>query len=543
MTKIKVQIGDLVDYYNKEDSVGNRLPINDKIFIKDMNGSLVPIGACIKKHKEPIIETVFKSVDSERTISMKTSAKHAVWNGITAESVKDVKNIILANGDKYLKTSMAEVDNDYLYDISVPAPHLYQTPNGVIHHNTSYALIMAQAFQAKYKDGVILFYDSEYGSPQGYFEQFGVDTSRVMHTPIMNVEELKFDLIAQLDGITKTDKVMILIDSVGNLASKKEIDDAQNEKSVADMTRAKQMKSLWRMATPYFKKFDIPCVAINHTYQCGTEKMTVTTPDSIVSIKYIKKGDKVLTTEGYEEVQFTTIGEDASITEIELENGEILEFTAGHRFKVNGDWVYVGDLEPGMELDSVEGTSLKIKSINHNTRKETVYDFETPSHNYILGNGLISHNTQEMFSKAVVSGGTGGIYSSDTIFIIGKSQEKTGKDITGYNFTINIEKSRFVKEKSKFLIRANWDGGILKYHGFLEDAMEGGYVDKPKVGWYSRPCVPEDKNWREKDTTVKEWWTPILENTDFAEYLKKKYKISHVMPDDSADFLDKEDTE
>jgi len=282
------------------------------------------------------------------------------------------------------------------------------------HFKTSYALIMASAFLKKNKDGVILFYDSEYGSPQAYFEQFGVDTARVVHTPIMNVEELKFDLIAQLDGIEKKDKVMILIDSVGNLASKKEIDDAQNEKSVADMTRAKQMKSLWRMATPYFKKFDIPCVAINHTYQ-----------------------------------------------------------------------------------------------------------------------------TQEMFSKAVVSGGTGGIYSSDTIFIIGKSQEKTGKEITGYNFTINIEKSRFVKEKSKFQVRANWEGGIVKWHGFIDVALEGGYIEKPTVGYYSRPCIPEDKKVREKVTSTEEWWAPVLEKTDFKEYLKAKYKISYDMPgQDDTDFLD-----
>ncbi len=36
--------------------------------------------------------------------------------------------------------------------------------------------------------------------------------------------------------------VIIVVDSVGNLASKKEVDDALEGKSVADMTRAKQMK-------------------------------------------------------------------------------------------------------------------------------------------------------------------------------------------------------------------------------------------------------------------------------------------------------------
>ena len=105
------------------------------------------------------------------------------------------------------------------------------------------------AYLEAHKDAVMLFYDSEFGSPQAYFQQFGIDTSRVLHTPITNVEELKFDLISQLEGIDKKDKVIVVIDSIGNLASKKEMDDAINEKSVADMSRAKQLKSLFRMCT------------------------------------------------------------------------------------------------------------------------------------------------------------------------------------------------------------------------------------------------------------------------------------------------------
>ena len=98
------------------------------------------------------------------------------------------------------------------------------------HFKTSFGLIMASAYLKKYKDAVLLFYDSEFGSPQAYFEQFDIDTSRVLHTPITNVEELKFDLIGQLENIERGDKIIVMIDSVGNLASKKELEDAINEK-------------------------------------------------------------------------------------------------------------------------------------------------------------------------------------------------------------------------------------------------------------------------------------------------------------------------
>src|SRR6056300_995838 len=49
------------------------------------------------------------------------------------------------------------------------------------HFKTSFALIMAAAYLKKYDDAVLLFYDSEFGSPQAYFEQYGIDTSRVLH--------------------------------------------------------------------------------------------------------------------------------------------------------------------------------------------------------------------------------------------------------------------------------------------------------------------------------------------------------------------------
>ena len=135
------------------------------------------------------------------------------------------------------------------------------------HFKSAFALMMAAAYQKKYDDAVILFYDSEFGTPTSYFESFGVDMDRVVHTPITDVEELKFDIMKQLDGIEKSDKVCIVIDSIGNLASKKEVDDAMDGKSVADMSRAKQMKSLFRMVTPHLNLKDIPLVAINHTYK------------------------------------------------------------------------------------------------------------------------------------------------------------------------------------------------------------------------------------------------------------------------------------
>jgi hypothetical protein len=67
------------------------------------------------------------------------------------------------------------------------------------HFKSAFALLMAAAYQKKYDDAVILFYDSEFGTPQAYFESFGIDMDRVVHTPITDIEELKFDITKSVE--------------------------------------------------------------------------------------------------------------------------------------------------------------------------------------------------------------------------------------------------------------------------------------------------------------------------------------------------------
>ena len=58
------------------------------------------------------------------------------------------------------------------------------------HFKTAFSLLLAKAYMDKYEDAVVLFYDSEFGSPQSYFDSFGIDTNRVLHTPITDIEQL-----------------------------------------------------------------------------------------------------------------------------------------------------------------------------------------------------------------------------------------------------------------------------------------------------------------------------------------------------------------
>jgi len=137
-----------------------------------------------------------------------------------------------------------------------------------------------------------------------------------------------------------------------------------------------------------------------------------------------------------------------------------------------------------------------------------------------------------MFPKDIVGGGTGSYYGSDNIWILGRQQDKDSDGIQGYHFVINVEKSRYVKEKSKIPITVNFEGGINRWSGLLDVAIDGGYIAKPKVGWYARVDKETGEvlapNMRAGDIVDNgDFWKNIFKETDFAKYIKERYSIAH----------------
>jgi hypothetical protein len=87
------------------------------------------------------------------------------------------------------------------------------------HFKTAFSLLMAKSYLDKYKDAALLFYDSEFGTPKSYFDSFKIDMDRVLHSPITDIEQLKFDIMNQITNVERGEHLIIVIDSIGNLAS------------------------------------------------------------------------------------------------------------------------------------------------------------------------------------------------------------------------------------------------------------------------------------------------------------------------------------
>jgi RecA/RadA recombinase len=286
------------------------------------------------------------------------------------------------------------------------------------HFKSMMGVLCIAAFQRKYKDGVCVFYDTEFGTSREYFEQYtsiGVDISRILHCPVKSTEDIIHDLPMQLDDFEKDDRVMIYVDSIGNMASKKEREDAVKKESKEDMTRAKKLKALFRMITSTLVVKGVPMVAINHVYQ-----------------------------------------------------------------------------------------------------------------------------TQEMFSKQVMSGGTGIYLASDNIIFMGRQQIKDTKtnEIVGWNFIMNSEKSRCIQEKLKFSFEADYKTGVNRWSGLFELGLKSGHIVEVTKGYYSRRAdiVPDDKKWRKAATNTIDFWRPLIKESDFTTAVEHSVALQNNSFEDIGDF-------
>lgn len=214
---------------------------------------------------------------------------------------------------------------------------------------------MIKSYLDEVPNSYVIFFESEGSTISEMAASVGIPEDRIIILPVMTVEEFKIQSVAVLDGILEqrakdkenAPKYVMCLDSIGMLASEKETIDAQAGKNTVDMTRAKAVKSVFRLITMKLSLSETSLITIAHTYQ-----------------------------------------------------------------------------------------------------------------------------TLEMFSKAVVSSGTGLTYASDVILILSKAKQKDGTQHVGANITCNVEKSRYIPEGQKVKVQILFKRGISKWSSLIDMAYD-----------------------------------------------------------------------
>src|SRR5271166_2886013 len=282
-------------------------------------------------------------------------------------------------------------------------PGLIQIAAESARFKSKFAIEIIRAFQKKFTKGATLFYDSEFGTPRSYFNEMNLD--EIIHSPVINLEALIHDISIQFDDIDPVnDRLLVVLDSLGNIPSLKESTDIlkviKKDKDgniikgvPQDMTRQKEIRKLFRIIGPQLHIKNIYMVVVNHTYK----------------------------------------------------------------------------------------------------------------------------NIMDMYGSDVVSGGGGPTYNSNAIWTIGRPSrvKDDGKELTGFDFTINIHKSRFVKQDKKIPISVSFDEGINKYSGIFDLAIESGHIIRPTKQTYALADKPDATFPRKEIENSEELYNYLLNDTDF----------------------------
>ena len=236
------------------------------------------------------------------------------------------------------------------------------------------ALYCLKAYLDKYEDAIGILYDTEYGITPDAIRAFGIDPSRIIHIPVEHIEELKFDFTKKLENISRGDHVFFLVDSIGQISSKKEFDDTHEEKSTVDMSRAKSLRSLMRLVTIQLVKKELPCIMINHVYVeigggpysktiipggCLEKGTLITMSDGkMKAIEDILEGDLVKTLEGAKQVEHvwnpeTLLHGTPECLQIEFDDGFRVVCSESHPFLTTSGWVKAKDLTGNEDVVSI----------------------------------------------------------------------------------------------------------------------------------------------------------------------------------------------
>jgi len=205
----------------------------------------------------------------------------------------------------------------------------------------------------------VIYVDSENAVDRELMERFKIDTSRVRYEPIGTVEEFRTivtttcqTLIDAKRGGYEIPRILFILDSAGNLASKKEVDDALSGSDKADMTRSKKMKSIFRIIMNKMAEIKATFIFSNHVYMtqdfipeakagggCLVPGSKVIMGDgTLKNIEDINEGEFVSTLDGPMAV-LNTWEFEKPVYEIEFEDGSIIKCSEDHRFFTGGDYL------------------------------------------------------------------------------------------------------------------------------------------------------------------------------------------------------------
>ena len=136
---------------------------------------------------------------------------------------------------------------------------------------TFFAMGVVKRFLDDNPDAAVFYFDTEAAVTKSMMESRGIDIKRVIISEPETIQKFRHTALQIIDNYSKTpeDKrppMMMVLDSLGQLSTTKEVEDTAAGSETKDMTKAAILKATFRVLNLKLAKVNVPLLITNHVY-------------------------------------------------------------------------------------------------------------------------------------------------------------------------------------------------------------------------------------------------------------------------------------
>ena len=195
------------------------------------------------------------------------------------DQLKDEDTKILADGDASAEFSGSIDTGSYALNALLSGSIYGGVPNNKVTAfagesstgKTFFVLGIVKQFLDANPDGGVIYFDTEAAVTKSMMETRGVDTNRVVISEPDTIQKFRHTALQIIEKYSaqpqaKRKPMMMVLDSLGQLSSTKEMEDTAEGKETKDMTKSQILKATFRVLNLKLAKIGVPLLVTNHVY-------------------------------------------------------------------------------------------------------------------------------------------------------------------------------------------------------------------------------------------------------------------------------------
>jgi len=136
---------------------------------------------------------------------------------------------------------------------------------------TFFVMGVVKQFLNDNPEAAVFYFDTEAAVTKDMMKSRGIDTNRVIISEPETIQKFRHTALQIIDNYSKTPEkdrppMMMVLDSLGQLSTTKEVEDTAAGSETRDMTKAAVLKATFRVLNLKLAKVNVPLLVTNHVY-------------------------------------------------------------------------------------------------------------------------------------------------------------------------------------------------------------------------------------------------------------------------------------